>query len=109
MPGWLFKLLVGYAENQAKKEKLMHGGTMGMEAGPGDRLDYSGLTIKIIKAQNGTIIEYTSIRDGDEKESALSARNMVSSRPIERRLYIVPEGVKLADAVLAVVALMRLE
>lgn len=112
MPGWLFKWLVSHArkeEERLKREAMMHGGTAGMEMGPGDRLDHGGLNIRIIKAQNGTIIEYTS-RDDNENEAANTIKSSrVDRGPFSRKLYIVPEGVKLADAVLAVVALMRLE
>jgi hypothetical protein len=73
-------------------------------------LDAPGATIKIIRATNGSIIEYAARREESEPTQALqSARNMVDRGPFERRLYIVPEGVKIADAVMAVLALMRLE
>ncbi len=77
-------------------------------------LDHVGLYLKIIRATNGTIIEYMAPRSQDETVKGAtiaqsSARNMVDRGPFERKLYIVPEGVKIADAVMAVLALMRLE
>lgn len=94
-------------EAREDAEKARHMGTVGMER----ELDHGGLSIKIIKAQNGNIIEYTS-RDDEKENQALahSARNAIVDRgPFSRKLYIVPEGVKIADAVMAVIALMRLE
>lgn len=87
----------------------MHAGGA-MEVGHRE-LDHGGLTIKIIKAQNGNIIEYTSRDDRENEASNPSAIQSarVDRGPFSRKLYIVPEGTKLADAVLAVVALMRLE
>lgn len=70
------------------------------------RLDHEGQNIRIIKAKNGTIIEYSEPYEG---ESALASAPNVVKRSGGRKLYIVPEGTKLADAILTVVGLMKLE
>lgn len=90
-------------EAREDAEKARHMGTVGMER----ELDHGGLSIKIIKAHNGNIIEYTSRDDEKENQAFVSAKNAIW--PFSRKLYIVPEGVKIADAVMAVIALMRLE
>lgn len=75
----------------------------GMEVSS-QRLDHSGLNIRIIKATNGTIIEYAVPYEPTASPNQIHGRDSGG-----QRLYIVPENVKIVDAICAVVGLMKLE